>query len=445
MTEDFLQFIWGERMYDQKELQTISGVPLQILDPGKKNLDQGPDFLEAHIRLGEIEWWGNIELHLESKGWFQHQHHQDELYNSTILHVVLKSDHSRILRADGTEIPELSLEGLLEVDQLKHYNMLYLSQDQIACQAFWEKGYLGPSISFLEKLGIERLVQKAEAFKSLIHQLKGNWEQMLWEQISGFIAGKVNKEAFAYLTRQLPFDMIKKHLHDPLQLEALLFGKAGLLHKDPPVNSALADHTDHYYYQLWVNWQFLIKKLDIDHSIHFPMKFLRMRPAAFPTIRLSQLANLVYRLPHLITLLEKGGEHMLYDTAIHSSPYWENHYRFFELTSWKKKTLGRSQKTVILVNVILPISYLYGIHHGRTEMADHLLTKLRGLPAEKNRISKKFQALGGENQHALHSQAWIQLYKQYCLSKRCFDCSFGKKIIQGKIADKVYSSSVASY
>ncbi len=88
MTEQLLQFIWQFRYFNPHELLTGKGERLQILSPGELNTNQGPDFLQAEIRIDNTVWIGNIELHLLTSGWKRHAHTGDRNYDNVILHVV---------------------------------------------------------------------------------------------------------------------------------------------------------------------------------------------------------------------------------------------------------------------------------------------------------------------------------------------------------------------
>src|SRR5450631_2841507 len=113
MTERLLQFIWQYRYYNSHELSIESGDSLHILLPGKLNIHQGPDFLQAAIRLGNTLWSGNIELHLLGSDWEKHAHEQDPNYNNVILHVVWKDDRVAGRKAGiaARNIPVLVLGG----------------------------------------------------------------------------------------------------------------------------------------------------------------------------------------------------------------------------------------------------------------------------------------------------------------------------------------------
>ena len=101
MTEAFLHYIWHHQMLGTG-LTTTDGQPVVVLRPGELNRDAGPDFFNARVSIGGVEWAGNIEIHLRSSDWKQHRHSSDKAYNSIILHVVYEND-SRIVLENGKE------------------------------------------------------------------------------------------------------------------------------------------------------------------------------------------------------------------------------------------------------------------------------------------------------------------------------------------------------
>src|SRR5687768_11789850 len=92
MTERLLQFIWQLRYFNKQALATTRGEALHILFPGIFNKNQGPDFSEAKIKIGNTTWAGNVEIHVKSSDWKKHQHDSDRNYDTVILHVVWEDD-----------------------------------------------------------------------------------------------------------------------------------------------------------------------------------------------------------------------------------------------------------------------------------------------------------------------------------------------------------------
>ena len=85
---------WGLRQsLFAGDLRTTEGQRLIILDVGRLNDGPGPDILDAHIMLDDLELVGAIEMHLRSSSWYSHGHRDDPNYERVILHVVTHHDN----------------------------------------------------------------------------------------------------------------------------------------------------------------------------------------------------------------------------------------------------------------------------------------------------------------------------------------------------------------
>lgn len=108
LKELVLQYAWQFRRYDIQALETSTGLPVRIMHPGRRNRDGGPDFLDARVMIGDLEWRGHVEIHRRSSEWLQHGHQHDDKYRNVILHVVYEDDLPGQLIG---EIPVLELQG----------------------------------------------------------------------------------------------------------------------------------------------------------------------------------------------------------------------------------------------------------------------------------------------------------------------------------------------
>lgn len=422
--ESFLHFIWQYKHFDLTGLKTIEGDPVTILDSGILNHDQGPDFLHARIQIGKLRFHGHVEIHLDSQDWYTHRHQVDPTYNPTILHVVGQSRGKAIFRADGHGIPELSLEDRIDPDLIHSYHSMQLAQEQLPCSFGIQSVKSVTRNHWIERMAVERIMLKAQKMTQRLKLKREDWNQILWEEIAAMVGGKVNQEAFRELAIHIPYSILTKELQHLHRLEALLFGAGGFL--------TGKGKGDTYFQQLQTEWKYLREKYRLSSQL-IPFKFLRMRPAGFPTIRISQLAALVHQLHPIIQLLEVDGIQKLLKTQIKSSIYWENHYRFFEeKKTLQSKQLGKSQKEVLLINTIIPFGYLYRKAHGRSDLNEMLEEQLSQIRPENNKLTRVFTELGLKNPNALFSQGYIQLKKFYCNEKRCLECAIGHAVLKKK-------------
>ncbi|MEM6632696.1 MAG: DUF2851 family protein [Bacteroidota bacterium] len=428
--EAFLHYIWESKYFDLQDLITQDQIPLHIFHSGMLNHNQGPDFSQAHLKIGEIEWWGNVEIHIHSEAWYTHKHHLDPTYNTTVLHVVFRSSGKPILRADGTTIPELVLEGRIFEEVWQRYERMSWERSSIPCSGLSKHVPEVVNHAWLDRLAIERILAKSTTIQQRLRETQHNWEQVLWENLAGMMGGPVNKTAFLHLAQQLPFDVLKRYGNSRIALEAMCMGAAGWLQKKAPKGSDNPSHNEHYYFRLQNEWGFLQKKHQLPASNPFPFHLHRMRPAAFPTLRLSQLAHLIHIFHPFIDLCLPENIQRFLQTEIVASPYWDTHYFFFDSQSFKKKRLGKEQKHVLITNVLVPFAWLFLSSHGRPNYEVQLEDILSNLPPEINRITRKFSPSFPPPAHAFHAQGMIQLYKHYCLEKRCLDCAIGRQVLR---------------
>ena len=106
--ERMLQYVWKHKLYAESELMTTDGTPVFVIDPGIQNIDAGPDFFNAKVRIGDTVWAGNVEIHERSSDWFSHHHDKDKAYDSIILHIV-KHHNASVYRVDNKVIPQMVL------------------------------------------------------------------------------------------------------------------------------------------------------------------------------------------------------------------------------------------------------------------------------------------------------------------------------------------------
>jgi hypothetical protein len=421
--EAFLHYVWRTRSFDHRHLQTDQQQPVSIEKPGTWNHNQGPDFSDAKIKINGVAFHGHVEIHVRSEDWYHHRHHLDEKYNNTILHIVHTTNGKPVRRADGTVIPEVVLAGRIPPNLQQNYDRINLSQDEFPCAGTIKKVKPIYIRSWVERMAVERIEEKAGIIQQRMDEAQLDWEQLIWEELAAMMGGPVNKEVFREMAQRMPHRILRNYTDNPFQIEALLFGICRLL--------TGGKSFDAYFRELKKEWEYLSAKHKIDLPEPLNIRFLRMRPAAFPTIRISQMARILAFYPRLTDLLSLEIFDQFINQIITTADYWETHYRFFEERKKSVKKLGKSQKEILMANVILPVAWLYHRAHGREDL-DHLVERgLTRLSPENNKLTRGFMARGIPNEHAFDSQGLIQLRKKYCDAKRCLECGIGHRVLGG--------------
>ncbi len=421
MSEDFLQFIWEHGLFDALDLETVTGEQLEVIDPGVRNRDSGPDFFNAKIRLGDTLWAGNIEIHKNASDWLRHQHQTDPAYDNIILHVVSNFDFS-VKRSAGDEIPALKItwpEHLLE-----NYQHLLTARTWIPCQErFHTIDPFNLKIGF-NRLMIERLQDKTEEIMERLEQNQFNWNETFYQLLARNFGFKTNAMPFELLSKSLPLNILGRHKDNLLQLEALFFGQSGLLNEE-----LLGDD---YFLNLRSEYGFLYKKYDLRPIAGHLWKFLRLRPVNFPTVRIAQLAALMYHSGGLFSrIMESSGiESLVSLFDVKASAYWDSHYKFNYPSKKCAKHLGESAVNNLIVNTAIPFLFVFGELNNKHSLKDRALEWLDELPAESNSIITKWEELGVQPGSAFETQALLQLKNKYCSSKKCLHCHVGNKLIR---------------
>ena len=423
MNEDFLHYIWTYRLFDDQNLFSDQGHRLCLIDTGRLNRDSGPDFFEARIEIDGLLWVGNVEIHLKSSDWYKHHHDSDAAYNNVILHVVYENDVDVVL-SNGRLLPCLKLE--ISEQYLDRYQSLMSSQLWIPCQRDIPKLNNFFVSHWLDRMLLERLERKAVGIKQMYHQNSNSWEETFYQVLARYFGMKLNADPFEQLARSIPLKILAKQKNSPLQLEAILFGQAGFLHD--------SNLSDPYYSKLQAEYNFLRNKFDLKPLEKGRWKFMRLHPVNFPTVRIAQLANLIYKSQSLFSKIIQIENVADFHTLlqVEASQYWLTHYRFGEKADYKPKVLGQATVDVLIINAIVPILFVYGKEIGNTIYVDRALFILESLKSEKNRIVNGWKEIGIQLKSAYHSQSLLHLKSEYCNAYRCLECELGNRIIRSE-------------
>ncbi|MFK7951477.1 MAG: DUF2851 family protein [Ekhidna sp.] len=420
MDEQFLHYIWKFQKFTNEELQLVDGSSLHIFHQGNHNHDSGPDFEEGRVKINDIEWAGHIEIHIKSSDWNKHGHQHDKAYNNVVLHVVWEDDEEILV--NNSPIPTLELKGRIDLTLLSKYQSHLDAKEDVLCTTQLSKVNQITISSMLDRVMSERLEQKASEILSLLKETKNDWEEAFYCTLARNFGFSVNKDAFVKLATSLPFKLLKKYTHQPKSIEALLFGQSGFL------ESAI----DEYQVELQKEFKFLQSKHQLKDPINkSEWKFGRMRPANFPSVRLSQFASLISQNPHLFThLLEvKNVKEFIQTIHCDLSDYWIAHYDFGKVKKKKGMKIGDTTFHNIIINTLVPILAAYSKYSGNQHYMDRALELLELVPSENNRITKKWVSIGQNPKNALDTQAMIQLYKNYCQPQQCLSCNIGVALL----------------
>ncbi len=423
MKEDLLHYAWRMGRFDLRDLRTTDGRPIQILSVGQHNTThQGPDFVDARIRIGQTLWAGSVEIHVRASEWWKHGHQRDPHYRNVILHVVLEADRL-VTDHQGHPLPTLELKDRIDVELLDCYYRLMHGNGWVPCAA--QLGEVRPLVrsAWLERLAAERLEQRAAHIEALLADTRSDWEEAFYRWLLRAWGTKRNAAAFEQLARLAPLRLLAHYRHSPLQVEALLFGQAGLLER-----SFDAD----YPLRLQREYRFLQKKHQLTPMPPGSWHFMRMRPSNFPTVRLAQLASLIVKVYPLFRRFAEARDMATITEMLdlEVSSWWRTHYTFDTEARRPPGKPGKHFLQLLVINGLAPFLFVYAGYREDEVLRRRALDWLLDIPAERNRIISNWDAVGWKAHSAFESQALIQLHNAYCSRLRCLQCAVGHALLR---------------
>ncbi len=424
MKEEFLHFLWKYGLYDQERLLDNQKNRILVLNPGEYNHDAGPDFFNARISVDGTVWAGNVEIHTRASYFDIHGHQNDPAFNNVILHIVAEND-KKVFNARGEEV--LTAEIEIDPSLYEKYTSLINNPYIIACQDEVKKLDNIFVLHWLNSLVIERFQKKSELILKILSETGNDWEETFYRLLARYFGFRVNTEPFEMLAAAIPFRIIRKHADNSFQVEALLFGAAGML-EEGLFREALSDP---YYRSLIKEYRILAAKYSLRPIHGWLWKFSRLRPANFPTVRISQLAAMLTVTGGLFSkVLEATDIKQLKDVFdVSASEYWHDHFIFGKKSRKMQKNAGTQATDILLINAVIPVIFVYGHNRDCQNMCEKAFFFLENVKAEENIITREWKSVGIASESAFYSQALIQLRNEYCKRRKCLDCRIGSRLI----------------
>jgi len=418
VTEAFLHYLWKYRLLSSG-LSTISGDPIEILNPGFHNLHAGPDFGDARLRIADTIWAGNVEIHVHTSDWFKHGHHNDPVYDNVVLHVVLHHD----MDPADEKIPVLELQHKFDQRIYEVYKAFMNSGRWVPCINLIHTVPEHEINLWLERMLIERLERKADIIQGFLALNDNDWEGAFYFLLARSFGFNLNTLPFEMMARSLPFRILARHAENPMQVEALIFGQAGLLSDE---------YTEPWPQQLFAEYSFLRKKYQLVPIAAHLWRFMRLRPVNFPTVRLAQFSSLIAGNAALLSQVlacETIDElKLLFDVS--GSVFWDQHYHFGKSSVKRKKHLGENSVMLLIINAVLPFMFVYGRSLAQDDLCNRALSLYHDISGESNTIIQHWQAAGLNVKDAFNTQALIGLKTDYCDKKRCLECRIGNILLK---------------
>lgn len=437
-TERHLQCLWFDARLRPADLRTQDGEAVEVEDPGVWNLEAGPDFLGAVVRVGpeRRRLRGDVEIHIHPRDWQRHGHVRDSRYRRVCLHVTYFPGARK-----AEELPPGTLHVALR-DSLVGKAAFSLEAIEVAaypfaaratcppCQALLRTWEAPAKHHVLDAAGQERMRRKAE-------RLAARWEeagpeQSLYEELMAGLGFQHNKAPFRRLAETVPLEALRAYVAQPLQAQALLLGVAGLLPENP--GRAWDPESIAYLRLVWNAWWKMRERWQ-PHVLPPGLWRLTGRPANHPVRRLVAAAHLFTRpLPlgeGCRAWAQDSGclARMEADLQAVSDPFWDRR------TTWGGVRLARPAALVgperaqaLVVNAAVPFLAVAGMREALPAEV------LQALPRESvNGLVRQtaFNLFGPHHPGSLYRtglrrQGLLQIFHDYCLNdrSRCAACAF---------------------
>lgn len=393
--EKDLQFIWQKNFFDKTKLKTTSGESLEIINCGVLNEDSGPDFINAHIKINNVDLYGSIELHKFSSDWISHKHQNNIAYKNVILHVVFEEDREIFIK-NNIKLPTLVLKEIVQQEILWNVKSLFNNSSELFCQKMFHL-----EIDY-KKLIKERFLRKINFIKKLLQENNNDCNETIYQFLAYNLGFKINNNAMLQLVKSVSFNIVQKNINNPETLLALFLGQGNLFSR----------HKTKNYEKFKGIYDFLrIKYMLPNYTIKW--HFSKLYPPNSPNNRIRQLVDILHKHPSLLNLILEG------DSGI----FGEKMSKI--IPKFSKQTIEN-----LIINIFVPLKGFYA-EKGVVMDYEKLSMLLKNLKPENNKIIRKFTYLITKN--AFETQALLELYNNYCVKSKCLTCpvSFKKKGLKG--------------
>ena len=406
-----IQQIWAEQDFTKENLRTVSGQAVKIEFAGWHNTGSGPDFREARLQIGEHSLFGSVEIHVDSSGWYLHQHEKDPNYNSVVLHVVLFNSGKRLIeREDKCKIPELELASFINKAP---------STSETAARAdlklFGElPGRCGVTAVEHGTATLKKIIGHAaeQRIQEKMHLLLKRWdeqapEELLFQLLFKSLGYSPFAQVFEELAKQYQFRELRPLFRQPQRTTRTLvlsrwFGACGLFSRE----HTIADPTVRHEFLQWKSaWQELPEHPQVSQK--FSQAF---RPQNTPERRLLGMFHHLYRvankglLKHWLVVFRNLSQfadekelrlQALSETEkLFLTPDWEVWQQHLVLGKSKhgysSQLVGRDRQIILWANAVLPFFLAYSRHENEPELEKLLYRIFMILPAEASNSKTRF-------------------------------------------------------
>ncbi|MFI3240628.1 MAG: DUF2851 family protein [Bacteroidales bacterium] len=421
-----IKYAWANALLGEELLVTTTGAQVRIISIGGEECDgvDAPDFMDVKLEIDGKLWVGSVCCDVRSSDWFRRNNHCKGVFDSVLLYLVEEADH-QVYRKSGELIPTLVPPNWLLL-RSQIFRFLFGTSDMPCAKGIANISKVDMA-GWIESLAFERLRDKIARIKGWYDSTCGSWEDVCYATFARNLGFGIDSDMMEELAMRTPLALLQRVSDSQTQVEALLFGQAGVL------NSQWFKGDD-YYQQLCREYAFLANKFSLSAMDSSSKLDFRGNVKTFPFRRIAVLAHFVkggFRL--MRSIIDTDDEQELRKLFnVEFTGYWATHSSFDKPASSVARVISRKSVDIVIINSVVPINYYYGEYIGDFSYCEKGVRLLESLAAEDNSIVRIFKSKGVKVPDALTSQALIQLYRNYCQTHRCEHCRIMSCILSVK-------------
>lgn len=406
--KELATFLWKNRLLPHKELSTADGRALHFTHFGHE-MDNGK-FTDAKFRADNEEHCGNIILTADD--------------STGDIKIIAQSNENREW--------EVTIATKLTEAEAKEFKEMQDGRYRPPCENTAATYSSIKLRDFLSRLLVERIEEKAERIASIYESCDKKWDDTLFKLLARSYGFGIQGRAFEEWALALNLQALGKHRNNIEQVEAIMFGQAGLLNEESiPAYYHTEAVANDYYQRLVREYKFLKSKFNLQEMNSATWGYGN----SAPHIRIARLAALFHKEKLGTTAIATCKSLEELRNILQSQPigYWQHHTQFGSTTTCGTGDLNNKQLDVLIINTVIPMLYSYGKHRSDTELCNKAEDFLYEIGAESNSIVRRWTQQGLCINCAADSQALIQLNNAYCKMHRCAECRFAHEYFKKKI------------
>lgn len=426
MMKGIIYYVWQHRLLNRRGLYTADGKKTEIIDYGSWD-EECYMVKNAKVRIGDEMFSGNVLLvcnNKETKGVNMKE-------ENIILKIMLNGDDDEIYKLDSINRLQLKCDDSL----IEEYDAMEKRERRLQCYEVMAELEDVVLHSIMSRLLMERIEEKAANIEKIFKASDSKWDDTLFRTIIRSFGFGIQSDIFEEWGNILDMRALAKHRDRAIQVEAIMFGQAGLLNEESiPYYYYENAICSTYFKELQREYRFLSRKFGLKEMSYKEWGMSNNTPH----LRIARLAALYFGQKASISSIaacDTTAElNKLLDTPLQG--YWYNHTCFGGTETSGNGAMRARHCDIIIINAIVPILFIYGKRHNDLALCNKAEDFLHFLKSEENSIVRRWKEQGIEIDCAADSQAFLQLNRRYCSVCNCEECHFAYHYIKRRITEE---------